>query len=96
MRIAVDQGITRKIIPILVNMGHHIVYIAEESEPDEWWMRVALERGCQVFVSRDTDIQNYAINNGVECVMPRRKQQGVAQIQAILARIKNIENKNKR
>jgi hypothetical protein len=96
MKIAVDQGITKEIIPILVNMGHHVVYIAEKSEPDEWWMRVALERGCQMFVSRDTDVQNYAINNGVEYVCPKKGQRGDVQIQSILARIKNFENKSQR
>lgn len=76
-----------KMVPILINRGYNVVYVAEWAQGDEWWLREALGRGCEIFVSRDGDVRNFADANEVLCITPKRGLGGDDLMMSIVQRL---------
>lgn len=92
MKLACDNGISLAACDALEAAGHEVVFRAVD-EPDEWWVREAIERGAECFVSCDWDIELMADDRGKLSVRldGNGGVRGAAQAAAILAAIKRLE-----
>lgn len=56
MRIAVDVQVSNKDIGQIARLGHEIVCVAKGSEEDNKWVERALDRGAELILTDDIEI----------------------------------------
>lgn len=91
MKLALDNQVSDKIARILNNSGHTIVYHAGH-EHDELWLNLAYQKGAEVYISPDYDVENFAYNNNLEFIRFPQKHKNVTQM--ILNKLKAMESRN--
>lgn len=92
MKLALDCQISFKGAKILNNSGHTVVYHARH-EHDQLWVRRAVEKGAEVFISPDWDIDIMCNQLNLYCIKLKQKQKSEDAVQFILKELKRYETR---
>lgn len=74
----------------MINAGYVVVYVAKEGQPDEFWVREAVDRGVDVIVSPDSDVVTLTQDTNIVVVKPPKGKADTALVTSIMARLENL------
>lgn len=94
IKIACDNHVSINNIEKLKTIGYTVVFRAWD-ESDFQWCNNALDKGANVFISCDWDIEFICNQNNVFCIRLPQNKGGKAQFNYITAQLKKIKKQIK-
>lgn len=94
LKIACDNHVSLENIERLKFMGYSVVFRAWH-ETDWSWCNEALEKGANVFISCDWDIEFFCNTNNASCIRLPQNKGGKAQLNYITNRLKKLKKQIK-